>query len=35
MIAMLKFMMDMLQILAQGPETEEDGYIEIREEARG
>lgn len=35
MIAMLKYVMDMLQILAQGPEAEEDGYIEIREEARG
>lgn len=35
MIAMLKYVMDMLQILAQGPETEEDGYLEMREEARG
>ena len=35
MIAMLKYVMDMLQILAQGQETEEDGYLEMREEARG
>ena len=35
MIAMLKYVMDMLQILAQGTETEEDGYLEMREEARG
>jgi len=35
MIAMLKYVIEMLQILAQGPETEEDGYLEMREEARG
>lgn len=35
MTEMLKYVMDMLQILAQGPETEEDGYLEMREEARG
>lgn len=35
MIEMLKFVMDMLQILAQDPETEEDGYLDMREEARG
>lgn len=35
MIAMLKYVIEMLQILTQGPETEEDGYLDIREEARG
>ena len=35
MIEMLKYVIEMLQILAQGPETEEDGYLEMREEARG
>lgn len=35
MIAMLKYVIEMLQILAQGPETEEDGYLDMREEARG
>lgn len=34
MIEMLKYVMDMLQILAQGPETEEDGYLDMREEGR-
>lgn len=32
MIAMLKYVMDMLRILTQGPEAEEDGYLEMREE---
>lgn len=32
MIAMLKYVMDMLRLLAQGQETEEDGYLDMREE---
>lgn len=35
MIAMLKYVIGMLLILTQGPEAEEDGYLEMREEARG
>ena len=35
MIKMLEYVIGMLLILTQGPEMEEDGYLDMRKEVRG